>query len=161
MVQRALTQTTTDQQRQFIERQVLDAIDQIQEAWQRILAAREETLLAATNYKAEQKQFLAGSRTSTDVLTAADFLAEAQLREVNALAAYEVAKIDLAFVTGTLLGSGKVELQPYVATPTAAASVVQRVNKKLAVLQVTPAPPVAPASHAEPAAAEAENVAAQ
>ncbi|MBK6659470.1 MAG: TolC family protein [Proteobacteria bacterium] len=113
ILERALTQATSEQQRQFIARQVLDAIDSINEAWQRILAAREESLMAGSNYQAEQRQFLLGVRTSTDVLNAADLLAEAQLREVNALAAYEIAKIDLGFVTGTLLGSGKVELRDY------------------------------------------------
>ncbi|MSR13226.1 MAG: hypothetical protein EXR86_01390 [Gammaproteobacteria bacterium] len=163
LVQSALTQTTTHQQRQFIERQVLDAIDQIQEAWQRILAAREETLLAATNYKAEQSQFLAGARTSTDVLEATDFLAEAQLREINALATYEIAKIDLAFVTGTLLGSGKVELQPYTIPATAArlpvapsvAQTSQRVEHKLDALGVDASTPTQIVREADPVPAPA------
>ncbi len=110
---RTLDIATREQRRQFIERQVLDTADQLDEAWQRILAAREETLLAARNYQAEQRQFIGGVRTSTDVLIAADFLAEAQVREINALAAYEIAKIDIAFVTGTLLGSGRVELASF------------------------------------------------
>ncbi|MEQ8494328.1 MAG: TolC family protein, partial [Gammaproteobacteria bacterium] len=113
VLQRALTAATRAQQHQIIERQVLDTIDQLDEAWQRILAAREETLLAARNFQAEQRQFRAGVRTSTDVLIAADFLADAQIKELNALAAYEIAKIDLAFVTGTLLGSGRVELASF------------------------------------------------
>lgn len=166
VLQRALTETTTAQQRQFIERQVLDAIDITRTAWQRILAAREETLLAATNYQAEQRQFLAGARTSTDVLIAADFLAEAQLREVRALGAYEVSKVDLAFVTGTLLGSGTVELEPY-GSPRASettASAGARVAAKLAALGVEPADvrdapateaPVAPAAPEGSKAAEA------
>lgn len=152
ILQRVLTETTTAQQRQLIERQVLDTIDRIQEAWQRILAAREETLLAATNYQAEQRQFLAGSRTSTDVLQAADFLADAQLREVDALTAYEIAKIDLAFVTGTLIGSGKVELQPYAPRASTASAALpdvpadeQRVAQKLTALGVTPPAPQAAA----------------
>ncbi|MEQ8659330.1 MAG: TolC family protein, partial [Gammaproteobacteria bacterium] len=74
VLQRALTAATRAQQYQIIERQVLDTIDQLDEAWQRILAAREETLLAARNFQAEQRQFRAGVRTSTDVLIAADFL---------------------------------------------------------------------------------------
>lgn len=110
---RTLDIATREQRRQFIERQVLDTADQLDEAWQRILAAREETLLAARNFQAEQRQFIGGVRTSTDVLIAADFLAEAQVREINALAAYEIAKIDIAFVTGTLLGSGRVELASF------------------------------------------------
>lgn len=110
---RALNAATREQRHQLIERQVLDTADQLDEAWQRILAAREETLLAARNWQAEQRQFIAGVRTSTDVLIAADFLADAQVRELNALAAYEIAKIDIAFATGTLLGNGRVELASF------------------------------------------------
>lgn len=113
VLQRSLDMATQAQQRQLIERQVLDAIDQLDEAWQRILAAREETLLAARNFLAEQTQFNAGVRTSTDVLIAADFLADAQIRELNAMSAYEIAKIDIAFVTGTLLGTGRVKLASF------------------------------------------------
>ena len=110
---RALDLATREQQYQLIERQVLDTIDQLEEAWQRILAARQETLLAAHNFQAEQRQFILGVRTSTDVLIAADFLAEAQIRELDALSTYEIAKIDTAFVTGTLLGDGRIELATF------------------------------------------------
>lgn len=113
VLQRALTAASREQQQQIIERQVLDAVDRLEGAWQQILAAREETLLAARNFQAEQRQFIAGVRTSTDVLIAADFLADAQVREVESLAGYEIAKIDIAFVTGTLLGSGQVKLMSF------------------------------------------------
>ena len=52
-------------------------------------------------------------RTSTDVLEAADFLAEGQIREIRALAGYEIAKIEIAFATGPLLGKGRVRITPY------------------------------------------------
>lgn len=38
----------------------------------------------------------------------ADFLAEAQSREVRSLVAYEIAMIDIAQAMGTLLGQGRV-----------------------------------------------------
>jgi outer membrane protein TolC len=139
VLQRTLTQTTIASQRQFVERQVFDTIDQVSEAWQRILAAREDALMAATNYRAEQRQFLVGARTSTDVLQAADYLAEAQLREVRALASYEIAKIDLAFVTGTLLGTGRVSIEPFGARRSAAPTAVDdraRIDSKLSALGV-------------------------
>jgi hypothetical protein len=53
-----------------------------------------------------------GSRTSTDVLNAAASLADSQSSEIRALADYQIAQIDLAFATGTLLGAAKVEWQP-------------------------------------------------
>lgn len=64
--------------------------------------------MAGRTYEAEKRQFDVGSRTSVEVLEAADFLAEAQSREVRSLVAYEIAMIDIAQATGTLLGQGRV-----------------------------------------------------
>lgn len=113
VLQRALSLATRQQRAQRIRQEVLDAYDQLQQSWQRILAARQETMLAGETYEAERRQFQAGLRTSTDVLEAADFLADAQVREIRALTGYEIAKIDIAFATGSLLGRGRVRLQPY------------------------------------------------
>lgn len=113
ILERALTLSTRDQRRQAIEQEVYDVLDQLEQNWQRIIAARQETVLAARAFEGERKQFQAGVRTSTDVLQAADLLAEAQIREVQSLAAYEVAKVDTAFATGTLLGMGQIRLEPY------------------------------------------------
>ena len=110
MLRRVLTLDTRDQRRLFIHQEVYDALDQLDTSWQQILAAREAVLLQARAYKGEQRQFLAGVRTSTDVLIAETALADAELREVQALASYEVAKIDVAVASGTLLGMGRVEL---------------------------------------------------
>ena len=49
-----------------------------------------------------------GFRTSTDVLDAASRLADAQSREVRSLADYQIALIDIAFATGTLLGHSRI-----------------------------------------------------
>lgn len=69
-------------------------------------------LAAARTYEAEQRQFDAGSRTSTDVLDAAARLADAQSSEIRAIADYQIAQVDLAFATGTVLGQGQVEFSP-------------------------------------------------
>ena len=113
MLQRIFTLNSRDQRAQGIRKEVYDSADLLEEAWQRILAAREETLLAARTFDGEKRQFLGGVRTSTDVLDAADQLADAQIREVNALAGYEIAKVDLAFATGNVLGHGHVRLEPH------------------------------------------------
>ena len=102
---------TMQNQRRVVTQQVYDAIDQLEQSWQLILAARQESALASSTFDAEERQFLAGVRTATDVLEAADFLAEAQLREVQALGAYEQSKITLALATGTLLGKGKIQFR--------------------------------------------------
>jgi len=75
---------------------------------ERILAARQNVLLAGLNYDAELKQFSEGLRTMTEVLETLTRLGEAQLREVRAIGDYQVSIIDLAFATGTLLGHSRV-----------------------------------------------------
>ena len=86
----------------------LDALDALRAAWQSILAARLETVLAARTLAGEERQFNVGIRTSTDVLDAASRLADAQSREVRSLADYEIALVDISFASGTLLGHSRV-----------------------------------------------------
>ncbi|MFZ4575145.1 MAG: TolC family protein [Phycisphaerales bacterium] len=97
---------------QSIRQEVLNAVDVINEGWQRILAARQSVVLNTRALQAEQRAFDVGRSTSTDVLDAASRLAEAQLAEIRALAEYQIAQVDLAFATGTLLGADKVQWTP-------------------------------------------------
>jgi outer membrane protein TolC len=60
------------------------------------------------NYEAERGEYQLGLRNSTDVLDAEDRLAEARISEAVALVDYQIAQVDLAFATGTLLGAAKV-----------------------------------------------------
>jgi len=46
------------------------------------------------------------------VLDAAASLADAQLAEIRALADYQIAMVDIAFATGTLLGHAQIDWQP-------------------------------------------------
>ncbi len=108
VLQRVQRLATRDTRAQSIRQEVLNAVDALDTAWQRILAARLETVLAARTYEAEKRQFEVGLRTSTDVLDAATRLGDAQSREVNALAGYEIALVDAAFATGTLVGGTRV-----------------------------------------------------
>ncbi len=103
---------TTENRRKIIEVEVLDALDQLESNWQRILAARQNTILQERLYQAEIRQFENGLTTSTDVLEAQTNFANAQSAEINALAEYEIALVDLAYATGTLLGAAQVEWQP-------------------------------------------------
>jgi len=95
-----------------IRQEVLASTDAIEAAWQRILAARQSVILAARTLEGERRQFEAGARTSTDVLDAAARLADGQTNEIRALADYQIAQVDLAFATGTLLGEGKIDWKP-------------------------------------------------
>ncbi len=99
---------TIDARRQSIEQDVLDAIDRVRSAWQRIMATRQSAILAGRTLEAEQRLFEAGSRTATDVLDAATRLADAQSAEIRALTDHEVALVDLAVATGTTLGGAGV-----------------------------------------------------
>lgn len=110
-VQERLQRLTTQQLRELsVRREIYDALDQVEQNWQRILAARQNVLLAGLNYDAELKQFREGLRTMTEVLETLTRLGEAQLREVRAIGDYQVSLIDLAFATGTLLGHSRVDL---------------------------------------------------
>ncbi|MGD9789063.1 MAG: TolC family protein [Phycisphaerales bacterium] len=91
-----------------ITREVLAAIDTIDSAWQRILAARQSVILNTRTLTAEQRQFDLGLSTSTNVLDASSRLAEARLAELQALTDYQIAQTDLAFATGTTLGQAQV-----------------------------------------------------
>lgn len=104
ILQRVQRLATKDLRRQAIRKEVYDALDLLQQNWQRILAARQEMASAARTYQAERRQFEIGIRTSTDVLYAAEQLASAQLREIWALVDYQSAQVDIAYATGTLLG---------------------------------------------------------
>jgi outer membrane protein TolC len=81
-------------------------------SWRRILAAEKTVEAAYRDYKVEQSQFQLGIRTSTDVLDSATGLADAQLSRIRALAEYEIAQINLAKATGTLLGFSRIVLEP-------------------------------------------------
>lgn len=105
--------STREARKQAIRTEVFDALDALAQSWQRILAARLETILAARTLAAEERQFDVGVRTSTDVLDASASLADAQSREVLALASYQIALVDLAFATGTTLGAAKIDWTPF------------------------------------------------
>jgi outer membrane protein len=112
MLQRIQRLATRERRRQAIRQEVYDAVDALEQDWQRILAARQEVRLAGRTYEAEKRQFEVGLRTSTDVLEAAARVADAQSREIRALTAYEISQIDIAFATGTLIGRDHVIFGP-------------------------------------------------
>ncbi len=103
---------TKQQRRATIEQEVLNAVDQLEANWQRILANRQRAILAGRTLAAEQRQFGLGLRTSTDVLDAQARLADAQSAEARSLADYQIAQIDIAFATGTVLGVANIRWEP-------------------------------------------------
>ena len=98
----------------LIEIEVLNAVDKLEANWQRILASRQNAILAGRLFEAEKRQFELDLRTSTDVLDAQTKFADAQSSEILALAEYQIAVVDLGYATGTLLGAAKVQWEPIV-----------------------------------------------
>ncbi|MBX3387003.1 MAG: TolC family protein [Phycisphaeraceae bacterium] len=153
--------STRDARMQAIEQEVLNAIDVVELGWKRILAARQAAITAARTLEAEQRQFDAGARTSTDVLDAATRLADAQRAEVRAIADYEIGLVDLGFATGTLLGAAKLAFEPFDPRSTLPASVVDPVRPAFPPagpgpsytdpFADTPRPPARPDSTSDPA----------
>jgi outer membrane protein TolC len=103
---------TRDQRALQIRQEVFNAADQLEANWLRILASRKRVILAARVVGVEERQFNLGLRTSTDVLDAQARLANAQSDEVNAVAEYQIAQVDIAFATGTVLGASRVVWTP-------------------------------------------------
>jgi len=112
--QRRQRLSSRDQRGALIEFEVLNAIDQLEANWQRVLASRQSSILNGRLFEAEKRQFELGLGTSTDVLEVQTNFAEAQRAEILALAEYQIALVDLAYATGTLLGAAKVRWEPIV-----------------------------------------------
>jgi outer membrane protein len=112
--QRRQRMATRNDRERMIELDVLNAVDQVEANWQRILAARQNTILQGRLYEAERRQFELGARTSTDVLDAQTSFADAQSAEITALAEYQIALVDLAYATGTVLGAARIQWEPIV-----------------------------------------------
>jgi outer membrane protein len=103
---------TREQRSAQIAQEVLNALDQLEANWQRILAARKRVIFAQRVLDVENRQFGQGLRTSTDVLDAQTRLANAQSSEISAITEYQIAQVDIAFATGTVLGASKVIWEP-------------------------------------------------
>jgi len=95
----------------LIQQEVLAACDALEAAWQRILATRQSVLLDQRLLDAERRQFELGLNTTNDVLVAQAQLADAQSAEIEALTQYQIVLVDMAFATGTVLGSARVRWQ--------------------------------------------------
>jgi outer membrane protein TolC len=112
--QRKQRLASRDSREALIELEVLNAIDQLEANWQRVLASRQSAILDSRLFEAEKRQFELGLGTSTDVLRAQADFAESQRAEILALSEYQIALVDLAYATGTLLGAAKVRWEPIV-----------------------------------------------
>jgi outer membrane protein TolC len=108
-----LQRLASKEQRQLqVRQEVFNATDALEAAWQRILSARKRVLLAARVVEGEQRQYTLGRRTSTEVLDAQTRLADARQAEIAAVTEYQIAQVDIAFATGTVLGQSGIVWEP-------------------------------------------------
>jgi outer membrane protein TolC len=112
MLARLQTLATVEQRELAIRQEVLNAIDQLEANWQRILAARQRVIAEARVLEVEIRQFEQGLRTSTEVIDQQTRLASAKLSEVAAVSDYQIAQVDIAFATGTVLGASRIAWAP-------------------------------------------------
>jgi outer membrane protein TolC len=105
-------QALRDRLRQTIRQDVYEAVSELERNWRRILATEQGVVAARRDYRVKQRQFQLGASTSTDVLYSATQLADAELSQIRAYSDYEIAQVNLARATGTLLGYGQVFLEP-------------------------------------------------
>ncbi|MGJ8637169.1 MAG: TolC family protein [Phycisphaerales bacterium] len=106
---RLQTMASREAREQVITTEIHNAVDNLQSTWHRILASQDSVLLNARLLEAEKRQFDVGRSTSTIVLDADANLANARLSEIRAIVDYQIAQIDLAVASGTLLGQAKVQ----------------------------------------------------
>ena len=109
-LQKLQTVAVRNQLIQLITQQVYDATTLFQADWKNILAARNNVRSATKELAIEQQLFEANeqNRTTTEVLNAAARLAAAQSAEIQAIASYQISRVNVVFATGTLLGYGQV-----------------------------------------------------
>lgn len=114
-----------------------------------VKAAQDAETLAEQSLDAEQKKYALGASTNTLVLSAQRDLTQAQSNLVTAMSAYEKSRVQLAFVTGTILPQNHIELSDaetgVVTTQPSAPYVVPNPNPgaltKPAEMPQQPAPP--------------------
>ena len=99
-----LDQDNIKQKQYRIIQEVYNAVDRLTQNWQLINASRQEIKLSQNIYQGELKQFKINLRTSTEVLNAAQYLTDAKIRNIRAISNFEIAKVELAYATGTQLG---------------------------------------------------------
>lgn len=92
--------------------EVLNAVDALEQNWQRILSNRMARELARQTYESEKVQFNYGHITSTDLLQSLSSLSDSEIAELSAIIEYQKSLVDVAFATGTVLGQNNVQWKP-------------------------------------------------
>jgi outer membrane protein TolC len=108
LAQRDQRLASKEQRVLVITQEVLAAADQLEANWQRVVVSRKGTALATRTLEGEKKRFDNGMQTSIEVLNAQARFANAQSAEIIALVEYQIAQVDLAYATGSILGAANI-----------------------------------------------------
>lgn len=113
-VQLRMMQTRLEQERVsvLITQEVYDAIDRVEQNWERVVATQRAEDGAQRAYAGQVRLREAGRATVTDVLVALQNLGDARAQAVQAVVDYQIAKVDLALAAGAMLGYGQVDWNP-------------------------------------------------
>lgn len=111
-LRRLQTQIETERVSVVIVQEVYDAIDLVEQNWERIVATRRARVASERAYAGQVRLQEAGNQTVTDVLVALANLGDARAQEVQAVVDYQIAKVDLALAAGAMLGYGQVAWSP-------------------------------------------------
>lgn len=97
------------QRRITVTAEVLDAIDELETGWNRILTTRFQVRAAERFYQSYKLLFERGEIPSSNLTQALAALSSAQIQEVQAEVDYQIKFADLAQATGCLLGHAGVD----------------------------------------------------
>lgn len=111
-LQQAQAQLKTQEQQIFLE--VSDAVRTLETAAKAVDAYRIARELAEKQLEAEMKKLSVGMSTNYFVLTYQDALASARSAEIQSLVTYNVARANIAKVTGTTLEQRNIALSDYI-----------------------------------------------
>ncbi|MEM1012489.1 MAG: TolC family protein [Planctomycetota bacterium] len=111
LLRRAQRLLDVRRRQEIIKREVYDACEGIDTGYERILAARQRVATAERLLAAEERQVDAGATSSAELLESQRNLASARLSLASAISQYEIARVDLAAATGTVLGKAGVVLE--------------------------------------------------
>jgi outer membrane protein len=113
-VELQMMQTRLQQEQVSVQvtQEVYDAIDRVEQDWQRIVATREAEFAAERAYNGQVRLQQAGRQTVTDVLVALQNFGDSKAQAVQAITDYQIAKVDLAVAAGAMLGYGQVDWSP-------------------------------------------------
>jgi outer membrane protein TolC len=112
LAQRQQALATRVLREQNVRAEVYLSVQNLEQTWQAILAARQRVFAESRVLESEVRKFERGESDSEDVRLARDRLTQAQEQEVRAVRDYQISQIDVAFATGTLLGASNVAWTP-------------------------------------------------